>query len=96
MNGLEAHPSYYSKYELVVFKFPQTLMFTKDNACLRCWEISFKARSSVAIISLNVDYLKCRIILILHCENGSQNLSVHVVRIGNMRRFIYYGNSKGL
>ena len=71
LNGLEAHLSYYSKYELVVFKFPQTLMYTKDNECLRFWEISFKARSSVAIISFNDDYLKCRIILILHYENES-------------------------
>ena len=78
-----------------MFKFPLTLMFTQDNESLRFWEIPFKARSSVAIISLNVDYLKCRIILILHCENESQNLSVHVDRIGNMRCFIYYGNSTG-
>ena len=46
-------------------------MFTQDNESLRFWEIPFKARSSVVIISINDDYLKCRIIHILHYENES-------------------------
>ena len=66
-------------------------MFTKDNAYLLRGGISFKARSSVDIISLDVDYhkhLKCRIIFILRCENESQNLRIHFDNFGLVRRSI--------